>query len=162
MAAYAVSTIARPVKQREPGAVAFPVADSVTIRKGCFVMASAGGYATPADGTTDGLVFLGIADETVDNTQPGHAAGGKHIRVWQDGVFELAAAGTITVADLGAEVWIDTSSAGNDYTVLNIDEADPGVQIIVGRIVSVLSDTLVGIDITGYAGRQVGTVAEEP
>ncbi len=81
MAAYAVSTVARPVKQREPGAVAFPVADNVTIRKGCFVMASAAGYATPADGTTDGLVFLGIADETVDNTLPGHAAGGKHIRV---------------------------------------------------------------------------------
>lgn len=157
MAAYAVSTTDRPVKRRAPGLVAFPVADNVTLRKGCFVMASAAGYATPCDGSTASLVFLGIADETVDNTQPGHAAGGKWVRVWQDGIFELAAAGTITAADLGAEVWIQTGTNGNDYTVLNVNESDPGIAIKVGRITRVLSASLVEVDITDYAGRQAGS-----
>ncbi len=157
MAAYAVSTTDRPVKRRAPGLVAFPVADNVKIKKGCFVMASAAGYATPCDGSTASLVFLGIADESVDNTLTGHTAGGKWVRVWQDGIFELAAAGTITAADLGAEVWIQTGTNGNDYTVLNVNESDPGIAIKVGRITRVLSASLVEVDITDYAGRQAGS-----
>lgn len=158
--AYAASTIARDVKRRVAGLVNYPVADNVKLFKGCFIMKSAAGYATPADGATASLLYLGIADESVDNTEAGHAAGGKRVNVWQEGIFEVEMDGTVAADDLGAEVYLSTGASGNDYTVVNSADGDPGIAIKVGRITRVVttgSGGVVEINIGGYAGQQSGS-----
>lgn len=155
---WAASTIERAVKRREPGLVNYPVADNKKILKGCVVMC-VGGYAAPADGSTTGQTFLGIAESTVDNTLTGHVAGGKSINIWQTGRFEMVASGTVTQADVGAVFMLDTTANGNDYTVRNVDEGDPGTYVRMGVCTRYISSALVEIDITGYAGQNVSSAS---
>ena len=81
-----------------------PVAANVKILKGAIVVLS-GGYAAPGT-TATGLLMLGRAERTVDNT--GGAAGALSVRV-KRGIFAWNSAGSgdaITSANIGATAYI--------------------------------------------------------
>jgi len=152
--AFAPATSDQAVIRSEGVVVSTPMDAATKIYKGTFVALAATGYCEPMAQVAS-LLYWGIAAETVDNTG---AVGAKECLVYQKGVFTVAIAGTVTQADLGAEVWLNSNSTGgNDYTVLNINESDPGITTKVGRIVRVNSTTSVDICIDGYAGVQTGS-----
>ena len=87
------------------------VADNVHIFKGAIV-GLAGGYAAPAGATCTKVA--GIAESEVDNTQLGHVARGKTVRVRQ-GTFKVgnsAAADALAIGDVGSFCY-----AADDQTV---------------------------------------------
>ena len=90
--------------QRKDGKI-LPVQVKATkkIYGGTLVATDATGYALPG-ADTSGLLFAGIADEQVDNTSG--ASGALECRVWRSGVFKMAFATPISIADIGANVFI--------------------------------------------------------
>jgi hypothetical protein len=94
-----------------PTILEIQVADNVHIFKGAIV-GLAGGYAAPAGAACTKVA--GIAESEVDNTQLGHIAGGKTVRVRQ-GTFKVgnsAAADALAIADVGSLCY-----AADDQTV---------------------------------------------
>jgi hypothetical protein len=94
-----------------PTILEIQVADNVHIFKGAIV-GLAGGYAAPAGAACTKVV--GIAESEVDNTQLGHIAGAKTVRVRQ-GTFKVAnsaAADALAIADVGGLCY-----AADDQTV---------------------------------------------
>lgn len=115
-----------------------PVAANTVIYAGAGVVLD-NGYAAPASEDT-GLVTLGRAEETVDNT--GGAAGAKSVRV-RRGCFRFgnsADSDEITTADIGSDCyWVDdqtvakTDGSGSRSVAGSIfDVDDDGVWVIVG------------------------------
>ena len=152
--AFAPATSDQAVIRSEGVIVSTPMDGTTTIYKGTFCALAATGYVEPMAQVAS-LVYWGIAAETKENSG---SAGAAEIDIYQKGVFTVAIAGTVTQADLGAEVWLNSNSTGgNDYTVLNINESDPGITTKVGRIVRVNSSSSVDICIDGYAGVQTGS-----
>ncbi len=78
----------------------FPMAEDTKIPKGVQVQLSSG-YATGMTKAAS-LVFVGIAAETVDNSDG--AAGAKSIRVWRKGLHELAMSGA-AITSVGSAVY---------------------------------------------------------
>jgi len=94
-----------------PTILELQVADNVHIFKGAIV-GLAGGYAAPAGATCTKVA--GIAESEADNTQLGHVAGGRTVRVRQ-GTFKVgngAAADALAIADVG-----NLCYAADDQTV---------------------------------------------
>ena len=94
-----------------PTILELQVADNVHIFKGAIV-GLAGGYAAPAGATCTKVA--GIAESEADNSQLGHVAGGRTVRVRQ-GTFKVgngAAADALAIADVG-----NLCYAADDQTV---------------------------------------------
>ena len=99
-------------------------------------MVSAAGYAIAGADTAD-CYFIGVADETVDNSAG--SAGDESIRVHREGTFVFAASG-MAQANVGDTVYIvDDQTVGLAATTSN--------DVQCGTIVEVISATSVRIDI---------------
>lgn len=105
---------------------------AVKIYKGAFVGVNSSGYATPMTHATASLKFVGVANETVDNS--GGAAGDKSVNVTKVGSFVFKAASGYTPAqsDVGSvvnvttdfEVKTGTSGLTNTYPVGTISSIE--------------------------------------
>ena len=114
------------------------VEDNVHIYRGVGVCVNAAGYAHPM-GDDSGSVFVGVAEEEVDNTLTGHAQGGKRVRVALGGsaVFTKA---TAAQTDLGLPVY-----AGYDGTV--VVGGSSTNKVFVGIITEIISSSLARVQL---------------
>lgn len=130
-----------------PGLVVAYALSNVQVYKGAALGVNASGYAIPmAHGTAD-LIFIGVANESVDNS--GGSAGDKTINVTKSGSFVFKAISGLTPAqaDVGKEVYantdweiqISTSGLTNQYklgTIVAIESTatgQAGVRIRIDR-----------------------------
>jgi len=86
-----------------------PIADNVVVYRGSAIGLLAG-YGRQL---VAGDVFVGFAEQKVDNTATGHAAGLKTIPVRKLGTVPLTISG-VAITDVGADVY---ASDGNTYTL---------------------------------------------
>ena len=114
------------------------VEDNVHIYRGVGVCVNSDGYATPM-GDDSGSVFVGVAEEEIDNTLTGHTQGGKRVRVRQIGnaVFTKS---TAAQTDLGIPVY-----AGYDGTVVVAGSSSH--KVFVGTVVEIISSALVRVQL---------------
>jgi len=90
-----------------PGLVVAYKLSNVKIYKGALVGVNAAGFAVPMAHATASLKFIGIANETVDNSAG--AAGDKQITVTKTGSFVVKPTGfTAAQADIGKEAYANT------------------------------------------------------
>lgn len=133
-------TAKRATDGRSLGAIhSVPVAASTTIYGGSIVMVNTSGYAVPAS-TTNPLLVIGVATETVDNSSGAAAA------LWvnaQEGVYKFAAS-TASQASVGQVAY-----AEDDQTV---DETAGAGEIVCGRIVEYVGASSVWVDISPKYG----------
>jgi hypothetical protein len=99
----AALTANRYTKHRDGLVSAQPVKGGSRIYKGSLVCADSTGYAVPGADTAN-FVFLGIALEEANNI--GGANGAISVRVQTLGVFSFAKSGSITQANVGANLYI--------------------------------------------------------
>lgn len=115
--------------RRQPGEVLPFKLNNVKIFEGALVSVNSSGYAVNATDTS-GDIFVGVADETVDNS--GGSAGDKEIKVRIGGIVnvdsEFSAAQT-NVTDLVYAY--DNHTVSSAATMTN--------DVLVGRVVEVLS-----------------------
>lgn len=113
------------------------------IFEGALVAVNAAGYAVNA-GDDAGAVVVGVADNSVDNS--GGSAGDEYIKVRRTGVFTFVAGWAAAQTDVGSLV------AAVDNQTVNLP-ADVAVtnDVIVGRVVEVLSSSKVRVDIRDRA-----------
>ncbi len=110
---------------------------NVKVYKGAALGVNASGYAIPMAHGTANLIFIGVANETVDNS--GGSAGDKTINVTKSGSFVFKAISGLTPAqaDVGKEVYantdweiqISTSGLTNQYklgTIVAIESTATG------------------------------------
>jgi hypothetical protein len=118
-------TLNKPYENFEkPGlVVSYKLAD-VKVYKGALLGLNASGFAVPMDHGTASLKFIGVANETVDNSVG--SAGDKSVNVTKSGSFVyLPNSFTAVQADLGKEVYslndnelrLSTSGLTNLYKV---------------------------------------------
>ncbi|MCW5938711.1 MAG: hypothetical protein KF884_05810 [Fimbriimonadaceae bacterium] len=88
-----------------PGVVVSYKVSNVKIFKGSFVGVNSSGFLVPMSHATASLKFVGIANESVDNT--GGAPGEKSLNVTKTGSFVMKTASAFTpgIADLGKELY---------------------------------------------------------
>lgn len=91
------ATAARNAQMKEASPVSYKMG-AVKIYKGTLVSLRSDGYAYPSRSGTSTDVFIGVADETVDNSAG--SAGDKEILVRKTGTFVFAK-GTAVIADVG-------------------------------------------------------------
>ncbi|MEZ0326274.1 MAG: hypothetical protein ACAH95_10240 [Fimbriimonas sp.] len=127
----------------KPGLVVSYKLSNVKVYKGAMVGVNASGYVIPMAHGTASLKFLGVANETVDNSAG--SAGDKSINVTKSGSFVMkAVSGYVpAIADIGKEVY-----ANSDFEV-QIATAGLTNQYKVGTIASVETTS------TGAAGVRV-------
>jgi len=129
----------------KPGLVVAYKQSNVKIFKGSLVGVNASGYAVSLNHATASLKFIGVANETVDNSSG--TAGDKSMNSTKSGscVFKAASGYTPTIADIGKEVYcntnwevqVDTTGLTNQYkigTVLGVETTSIGVAGIRVRI----------------------------
>lgn len=125
-----------------PGLVVAYKLSNVKIFKGALVGVNASGFAVPMSHATANLKFIGIANETVDNSAG--AAGDKQITVTKTGSFVVKPTGfTAAQADIGKEAYANT-----DWEI-QIATAGLTNQYKVGTIVSLETTS------TGAAGVRI-------
>jgi hypothetical protein len=92
----------------KPGLVVSYKISNVKILKGSLVAVNVSGYLVPIAHGTANLKFVGVANETVDNSAG--SAGDKSLNVTKTGSFVMKAASGFTpaLADLGKEVYANT------------------------------------------------------
>ena len=110
--------------------IAPKVAAGVHIHAGAMVVANASGYAAPGS-TATGLVYLGRAEESVDNTDG--ANGARRVPVRRLRAFKWDNDGSITQAHLGRTAYIV-----DDQTVAATDGT--GTRSACGQIIDIESD----------------------
>lgn len=108
-----------------PGLVMAYKASNAKIYKGALVGVNSSGYAVKMDHATAGLKFVGVANETVDNSAG--SAGERTVNVTKSGSFVMKPASGFspTIADLGKEAYavsdweaqVSTSGLTNSYKV---------------------------------------------
>ncbi|HRJ26615.1 MAG TPA: hypothetical protein PLO61_03775 [Fimbriimonadaceae bacterium] len=106
-----------------PGLVVAYRMSNIRIFKGALVGLNASGHLVPMAHGTANLRFVGVANETVDNSTG--AAGGRTLSVSKSGSFVYRPLAAMTVANLGQEVFantdneVQTATAGltNQYKV---------------------------------------------
>ena len=102
----------------KPGLVVNYKVSNVRIFKGALVGVNSAGYVVSMDPSIASLKFVGVANETVDNSAG--SAGAKSLNVTKCGAFVMKAASGYTpaVTDLGAAVYavsdweVQTSTSG--------------------------------------------------
>ena len=130
-------TTAKKNLDRQDGVVVSFLQSNVSIPEGALVSINAAGYAVNAtDAAND--VFVGIADEIVDNS--GGSAGDKRIKVRRTGVYTVLFDGTAAQSDVNTLVYV------KDNETVDI-AGDLTNDVLVGRIVEVLSTSKVRVDI---------------
>lgn len=130
-------TTAKKNLDRQDGVVVSFLQSNVSIPEGALVSINAAGYAVNAtDAAND--VFVGIADESVDNS--GGSAGDKRIKVRRTGVYTVLFDGTAAQSDVNTLVYV------KDNETVDI-AGDLTNDVLVGRIVEVLSTSKVRVDI---------------
>lgn len=99
-------TVDRNTPHKDGALLAVPMAAATKILAGTIVAASVTGYATPG-ATAVNLTYLGMADETVDNSTG--AAGDVSVLVRRGRAFQFAnsAADPVTQASLGKAAYIE-------------------------------------------------------
>ncbi len=127
----------------KPGLVVSYKLSNVKVYKGAIVGVNASGYLIPMAHGTASLKFIGVANETVDNSAG--SAGDKSINVTKSGSFVMKAVSGYTpaIADIGKEVY-----ANSDFEV-QIATAGLTNQYKVGTIAAVETTS------TGAAGVRV-------
>jgi hypothetical protein len=129
-----------------PGLVAAYKMNNVKIYKGSLVGVNGSGWLVSMDHATAGLTFVGVANETVDNSAG--SAGDKSLNVTKEGSFVMKADSGYVPAqgDHGADLYavtnweVQTGTAGltNSYkvgTLMTIETAatgDSGVRVRIG------------------------------
>lgn len=129
----------------KPGIVVNYKVSNVKAFKGALVAVNSSGYTIPIAHGTANLKFVGVANESVDNS--GGSAGDKTINITKSGsfVFKAASGFTPTIADLGKEVYANTdwevqvSTGGltNQYkvgTIVAIESTSTGASGVRVRI----------------------------
>lgn len=137
----------------------FPVIAAEIIYKGTPVfIKAASGHAFSNDGTTNTLaagdVFVGIAEETIDNSAG--AAAAVNIRVRRRGIFQLPIAGTVTQAKHGDPVYVNNVSDDSTAT-LTSDSGQPEARI--GTLVKYVSSGYGFVSIDHYVDTVVANAA---
>jgi hypothetical protein len=124
--------------RRDTRLKSYPMAATVILFAGTFCCLSASGYAV--DGAdTDGLTFVGIVDEGVDNSDG--ANGDENVSLYSEGEFLVTGSG-FARTDVGKTVFlIDNQTVG----LANAASVDN--QIPVGEIVEYVSSTQVWVRI---------------
>ena len=126
---------------RQDGLILSFLQGAESIFEGALVAINAAGYAVNA-GDDANAVIVGVADETVDNS--GGAAGDLSIKVRRSGVFTFVAAWSAAQADVNTLVYaVDNQSVDLAATTTN--------DVLVGRVVEVLSSSKVRVDIRDRA-----------
>lgn len=121
-----------------PGLVVSYKLSNVKAYKGAMVGVGASGYLVSMDHAVANLKFVGVANETVDNSAG--AAGEKSVNVTKSGsfVFKAAAGYTPAIGDIGKEAYavsnwevqVATSGLTNQYkvgTVVALETTSTGV-----------------------------------
>ena len=129
----------------KPGLVVNYKLAAVKVYKGAMLGLNTSGYVIPMTHATASLKFIGIANETVDNSAG--SPGDRAVNVTKTGSFVLKAASGYTpaIADLGKEIYaltdwetqISTSGLTNSYKVgtsVNIDTTTTGAAGVRVRI----------------------------
>jgi hypothetical protein len=106
----------------------FGVLDNVIIYRGSAVGLS-GGYARQL---VAGDTFAGFAENTVDNTDTGHASGAKTVQVRAHGCVQLVIASVAVTDNLVSDIY---ASDGNTYT------KTAGGNSLVGKVWRYISST---------------------
>jgi hypothetical protein len=127
----------------KPGPVVSYKLAATKVYKGGLLAVNSSGYITPMTHATASLKFVGMANETVDNSAG--AAGDRSLNVTKSGSFVLKAVSGYTpvIGDLGKEVYANT-----DWEV-QIATAGLTNQYKVGTIVGIETTA------TGAAGVRV-------
>lgn len=108
------ATSAVDARRKEGERHTYPVKESTTIPAGVMVCVGSDGYAVNG-ADTSGLVFVGVAMETVENSG---ASGAAEIEVYRTGMFELAVTGTAPA--IGAPAYIaDNVTVASGLTATN-------------------------------------------
>lgn len=130
-------TVAKKSTGRQDGDIISFKQGAEKIPEGALVSINAAGYAVNAtDAAND--VFVGVADETVDNSAG--AAGATRIKVRRNGVYNVVFGGTATIADVNTLVYVVDNQTVDLIGVTTND-------VLVGRIVEFISATKVRVDI---------------
>ncbi len=128
----------------KPGLVVSYKLSNTKVYKGSLVGVNASGYLVSMAHGTAGLRFVGVANETVDNSSG--AAGDKALNVTKCGSFVLKALGfTPAVADIGKDAYansdwetqIATAGLTNQYkvgTIVGVESASTGTAGVRVRI----------------------------
>jgi hypothetical protein len=129
----------------KPGLVVSYKLSAANIYKGALVGVNGSGYLAKMDHGTANLKFVGVANETVDNSAG--AAGDKSLNVTKSGSFVLKAVSGYTpaIGDLGKEVYansdweVQISATGltNTYkvgTIVAIESTSTGVSGVRVRV----------------------------
>lgn len=92
----------------KPGLVVSYKMSNVKIYKGALVSLNSSGYAIPIAHGTASLKFIGVANETIDNS--GGSPGDKTVNVTKSGSFVMKAVSGFTpaIGDLGKEAYANT------------------------------------------------------
>ncbi len=91
-----------------PGLVVSYKMSNVKLYKGALVGLNASGYLVSMAHGTANLKFVGVANETVDNSAG--AAGARSLTVTKTGSFVYKPLAAMTVANLGQEVYANTDN----------------------------------------------------
>lgn len=134
-------TVAKKSTDRQDGEILSFKQGAEKIPEGALVMVNAAGYAVNATDTAGG-VFVGVADETVDNSAG--SVGDKSIKVRRTGVYTVVFGGTATIADVNTLVYVVDNQTVDLVGVTTND-------VLVGRIVEFVTATKVRVDIRDRA-----------
>lgn len=91
-----------------PGLVVSYKMSNIKLYKGALVGLNASGYLVSMAHGTANLKFVGVANETVDNSAG--AAGARSLTVTKTGSFVYKPLAAMTVANLGQEVYANTDN----------------------------------------------------
>lgn len=129
----------------KPGLVVSYKLAAVKAYKGGMVGVNSAGYLTPMTPATASLKFIGVANETVDNSAG--SAGDHALVAAKAGSFVMKAASGYTpaIADIGSEVYaasdneVQTSTSGLSHaykvgTIVNIETTSAGAAGVRVRI----------------------------
>ena len=126
---------------RQDGLIYHFLVGAEDIYEGALVAINAAGYAVNA-GDDASAVVVGVADTTALNA--GGAAGAKEINVRRSGVFSFVAGWSAAQADVNTLVYaVDNQTVDLAATTTN--------DVLVGRVVEVLSSSKVRVDIRDRA-----------
>jgi hypothetical protein len=112
--------------------IALLVAAATKIEAGKIVAVGADGYAVEASDAA-GLIVIGIADETVDNTDGADGAASVNVRRKKVFCLKNSATAAVTQASVGSNVYVE-----DDETVAIA--AGPDNDIVVGTCLALDSD----------------------
>ncbi|MDQ2688400.1 MAG: hypothetical protein M3Y28_11105 [Armatimonadota bacterium] len=111
-------TAAFDAKRKDGKLIAYPLGAAKTIFKGALAVAASATGLTQTATDASGVVFVGVAHETVDNSAGGAAA--KSIRVEKAGVFTYAKTGA-ALTDIGKTALIvDDNTVSTAATTNNV------------------------------------------